>query len=93
MPLVTSQPVALPSLKPLAWPRPMPSPGRMQPAVLIGQRAGGCPHIRSGRGGAAKGGEVEEITKFVSNSGASVPTGPLFVCLFLRNGATEEEKV
>lgn len=66
VPPVTSQPVALPSLKPPAWPGPMPSPRRMQPAVLIGWRAGGCPHIWAGRGGAAKGGEVEEITKFVT---------------------------
>lgn len=64
--LVTSQPGALPSLKPPAWPGPMPSPGRMQPAVLIGCGAEGCPHIRAKRGGAAKGGEVEEITKFVT---------------------------
>lgn len=37
VPLVTSQPVALPSLKLPAWLGPMPSPGWMQPAVLIGR--------------------------------------------------------
>lgn len=60
----------------------------MQPAVLIGRGAGGCPHIRAGRGGAAVkegGGRDNKVCDIVETT----------VCLsdrFLLHAATEGEK-